>query len=280
MRAVLDEGSLADLIGRWPAEHSAVAVVGVDGSVRRAGDVDREFRLASVSKPLGALAILVAVEEETVGLEDPAGPPGSTLRHLLAHASGLAFDGDRVLAPPRTRRIYSNTGVEVAAAHLEAAAGVPFGTYQREAVFDRLGMTRTELRGSPASEVVSVVDDLVRVAHELLAPTLLHPSTMEEATSPVFPELAGVLPELGRFDPNPWGLGFEVRGHKQPHWTGTRNSPATFGHFGGSGTFLWVDPVAGLACIGVTDRNFGRWAIEAWPALSDTVLAALSPDGR
>jgi CubicO group peptidase (beta-lactamase class C family) len=276
---VLDEASLAGWIGRWPAGHAAVAVVGVDGSVRRAGDLDREFRLASVSKPLTALAILVAVEEETVGLDDPAGPPGSTLRHLLAHASGLAFEGDRVLAAPGTRRIYSNTGVEVAAAHLEAAAGVPFAAYQREAVFDRLGMAGTELRGSPASGVVSVVGDLARVAHELLAPTLVHSSTMAEARSPVFPDLAGVLPELGRFDPNPWGLGFEVRGHKQPHWTGTRNSPATFGHFGGSGTFLWVDPVAGLACIGLTDRAFGRWAIEAWPVFSDAVLGSLSQDG-
>jgi CubicO group peptidase (beta-lactamase class C family) len=266
------------MIGRWPVEHAAVAVVGADGSVRRAGDLDRQFRLASVSKPLAALAILVAVEEETVGLDDAAGPPGSTLRHLLAHASGLAFDGDRVLARPGTRRIYSNTGVEVAAAHLEAAAGIPFAAYQRESVFDRLGMARTELRGSPASGVVSVVDDMARVAQELLVPTLLDASTLAEATSPVFPELAGVLPELGRFDPNPWGLGFEVRGHKQPHWTGTRNSPETFGHFGGSGTFLWVDPQAGLACVGLTDRAFGPWCIEAWPVFSDAVLA-LSPDG-
>jgi CubicO group peptidase (beta-lactamase class C family) len=276
----LDEGTLAHLIGRWPAEHAAVALVDIEGSVHRAGDLDHEFRLASVSKPLAALAVLVAVEEETVGLDDPAGPPGSTLRHLLAHASGLAFDGDRVLAAPGTRRIYSNTGIELAAAHLEAAAGVPFATYQREAVLDRLGMTRTELRGSPASDVVSVVDDMTRVAHELMVPTLLHPSTMAEATSPVFPELAGVLPALGRFDPNPWGLGFEVRGHKSPHWTGTRNSPETFGHFGGSGTFLWVDPPSGLACIGLTDRAFGRWAAEAWPVFSDAVLGGLSPDGR
>ena len=52
----------------------------------------------------------------------------------------------------------------------------------------------------------------------------------------------------------------------------TRNSPRTFGHFGGSGTFLWVDPEADVALACLTDRDFGPWALEAWPALSDAVL--------
>jgi CubicO group peptidase (beta-lactamase class C family) len=48
-------------------------------------------------------------------------------------------------------------------------------------------------------------------------------------------------------DPNDWGLGFELRDTKEPHWTGTRNSPRTYGHFGGSGSFLWLDPEPGDA---------------------------------
>ncbi|HSY00101.1 MAG TPA: serine hydrolase, partial [Streptomyces sp.] len=47
----------------------------------------------------------------------------------------------------------------------------------------------------------------------------------------------------------------------------------TFGHFGQSGTFLWIDPVAGLACVALTDRAFGPWAIEAWTPFTDAVLA-------
>ena len=70
---------------------------------------------ASVTKVLTALAVWVAVEEGTVDWDDPVGPPGSTLAHLLAHASGLAPDRDTVLAPPGTRRIYSNRGFELAA---------------------------------------------------------------------------------------------------------------------------------------------------------------------
>ena len=46
----------------------------------------------------------------------------------------------------------------------------------------------------------------------------------------------------------------------------------SFGHFGAAGTFLWVDPVAGLALAVLTEREFGEWAREAWPVLSDAVL--------
>jgi CubicO group peptidase (beta-lactamase class C family) len=88
-----------------------------------------------------------------------------------------------------------------------------------------------------------------------------------------FRGLAGVLPDFGRFDPNDWGLGFELRDDKSPHWTGTRNSPRTFGHFGGSGTFLWVDPDAGIALGVLTNLDFGDWSKEAWPRLSDADLA-------
>ena len=91
-----------------------------------------------------------------------------------------------------------------------------------------------------------------------------------------FPRLDGVLPGFGRQTPNDWGLGFELRDHKSPHWTGSRNSPRTFGHFGRSGTFLWVDPAAGIALACLTDRPFGDWAAEAWPRLSDDVIGSLT----
>ena len=74
---------------------------------------------------------------------------------------------------------------------------------------------------------------------------------------------------------NDWGLGFELRDGKRPHWTGERNSPRTFGHFGAAGTFLWVDPGVGLALACLTDLEFGDWAKDAWPRLSDSVLEEL-----
>jgi CubicO group peptidase (beta-lactamase class C family) len=55
---------------------------------------------------------------------------------------------------------------------------------------------------------------------------------------------------------------------------GEVNSPETFGHFGGAGTFLWIDPVADIALVALTDRVFGPWALEVWPSFADSVLAA------
>ncbi len=262
-------------VGSWPAAASAGAVVpGGGGATVTAGAADRPFAWASVTKVLTAMAIWVAVEEGTVTWDDPAGPPGATLVHLLAHASGLAPDSDAVLAPPGTRRIYSNRGIEIAAAHLEAAAGMPFVEYLAAAILEPLDMTTTELRGSPAAGAWGTLSDLLALGRQLLSPTVVHRSTLAHATSPAFPGLAGVLPGFGRQDPNDWGLGVEIRGHKAPHWTGRCNSPATFGHFGQAGGFLWVDPAAGVALASLGERPFGPWAADAWPALSDAVLAA------
>ena len=88
-----------------------------------------------------------------------------------------------------------------------------------------------------------------------------------------FPGIKGVLPGFGRMEPNDWGVGFELRDAKSPHWTGARNSPRTFGHFGRTGSFLWVDPERGLALACLTDLAFGDWARDAWPRLADAVLA-------
>ncbi len=262
-----------DLLAGWDTPHAAAGVVGPEGGVLGAwGDVDRVGRWASVTKLVAALTTLVAVEEGTVALDDPAGPPGSTVRHLLAHASGLAFEERRAMAEPGRRRIYSNHGYEVLAAAVGVRVGMPFERYAAEAVLDPLDMARTRFEGSAAAGLVGPLADLLRLAAELLRPTLVSRGTLEQARTVAFPGLSGVLPGVGRFDPLDWGLGFEVRSRKSPHWTGTRNSPATFGHFGGSGSFLWVDPEHGLACAALSGREFGPWALTTWPAFSDAVL--------
>ncbi len=264
-----------ELIDTWPVSTAAAAVVTADGRTFSHGPAARPFPLASVTKPLAAYAVLIAVEEGATELDEPAGPPGSTVRHLLAHASGLAFDEHRVMAEPGTRRLYSNAGFEVLGDHVAKATGMPFAEYLRQAVLDPLGMADTGLPGSPAKDGVSTSADLSRFAAELLAPRLLAPQTLAEATAVVFPGLSGVLPGFGHQRPNDWGLGFSLRGHKSPHWTGASSSPGTFGHFGQSGTFLWVDPAVRAACVALTDRAFGPWAAEAWPVFTDAVLAEL-----
>lgn len=267
--------SALDLVGGWAAPEARAAVVGRPGrgvlAIR--GDRDRPGRWKSVTKLATALAVLVAVEEEAVDLDEPAGPPGATVRHLLAHASGLAFDGDDVLAEPGRRRIYSNRGFEILADVVTGRAGMPFGQYLAESVLAPLGLTGTRLDGTAAAGLVGPLDDLVRLAAELLTPTVISARTLRRATTVAFPGLAGILPGFGRHGPLDWGLGFEIRDAKSPHWTGGRNSPGTFGHFGASGSFLWIDPEAGLACAVLSGRDFGPWAVDAWPALAEAVLA-------
>ncbi|HEY3261743.1 MAG TPA: serine hydrolase domain-containing protein [Pseudonocardiaceae bacterium] len=261
-------------VTEWPVDHVAAAVVTANGVVT-GGEPDRPFYLASVTKPLTAYAVLIAAEAGTVDWEAPAGPEGSTVRHLAAHTSGLSFGDHTVLAKPGRRRIYSNTGFDVLGDFVAAKVGKPFAEHLRQAVLAPLGMGETRLNGSPAEGAVSTARDLAKFAAELLAPTLVRPAALAAATSVAFPGLDGVLPGYGRQKPNDWGLGFEIRDGKSPHWTGARNSARTFGHFGQSGTFLWVDPDAGAACLALADRDFGPWAIEAWPPFSDGVLAAL-----
>ncbi len=266
-------------IDDWPVPHAAAAVVGPAGVLAARGPQRHPFALASVTKPLAALAVLVAVEEEAVALDDPADEqlvPGATLRHLLAHASGLAPERPLRSFPPATRRVYSNVGIERAAALVSAATGMSFTDYLTEAVLEPLRLTATSLPGSPARDGVSTVADLAAVLHELQSPTgLLSTATLTELRTLQYAGLRGVLPGFGGQDPNDWGLGFEIRGAKSPHWTGTGNSPATYGHFGQSGTMLWLDPQAGVGLVALADVDFGDWARAAWPQLSDAVLAAL-----
>src|SRR5438874_1804932 len=262
-------------IDEWPASAAAAGVVRDADVVAVGGPRDRVFRWASVTKLVTALAALVAAEEGVIDLDEPAGPQGSTVRHLLSHASGLPFESGGPTSRPGQRRVYSNVGFETLAEYIAGAAEMPFTDYLSTGVLQPLGM-RSELRGSPASELHGTLDDLLLLGRELQRPTLIAPETLAEATSIQFPGLAGVLPDFGRMRPNDWGPGFELRDRKSPHWTGSRNSPGTFGHFGGSGTFLWVDPAAGVALGVLTNLEFGDRAKEAWPLLSDAVLREIA----
>jgi CubicO group peptidase (beta-lactamase class C family) len=263
-----------DLVSTWPVDHVAAAVVRPSGVDEVAGDTRWPFALASVTKLLTSMAALVAVEEQSIDLDEPAGGvEGATVRHLLAHTSGLPFEGETPVARPGSRRIYSNTGIERLAAHVAARTEIPFSTYLTEAVFEPLGMRSTYLGDrSPASGADASIVDMAAFARELLAPRILSADTLAEATRVQFPGLSGILPGIGRMEHCDWGLGFELRDNKTPHWTGSRNSPRTFGHFGGTGTFLWVDPDAAVACVALTDRPFDSWALAVWPALADAVL--------
>ena len=274
-------------VAEWPVPNVSACVVssgrGPAEILAHHGQLDRVYRLASITKMVSAYAIAIAVEETVLDLDaalpvSTAGQAHVTLRHLLSHAAGYPFDGHTAVAPVETSRIYSNTGIEIAAEWLELQSGISFGEYLTEAVLIPLQMTSSQFSGSAAHGLSSTVSDLAKFAGELLVPHLVSPVTLAEATRTQYPDLDGIVPGMGRYTPCPWGLGMEIAGEKSPHWMGRERSPSTFGHFGGAGTMMWVDPEADVSLIALTDQSFDQWAAAAtrqWAQLSDQVLAAV-----
>src|SRR5690606_36177504 len=266
-----------------PVDLPFTHVVGVSDAQRTLhvqGDQAAVFPLASVSKPISALGALVAVSRGLLDLDEPAGPPGATVRHLLAHTAGYPFEGEETVGGVGARRIYSNSGFDVLAAHLEDATGRDLTDWLEETVISALDLVDLEVDGSAAAGFRGSVRDLLAIGRELLAPTLIPEELWREATSVQFPGLDGILPGYGRQRPNDWGLGFEIRDGKDPHWTGSASSPRTFGHFGQAGTFLWVDPEAGLTAAFLGAEPFGPAHVEAWPGLTDALLARFGGAAR
>lgn len=278
-----------DRISQWPVDTVAAAVVRLGDDLPGGLDVlDSEgptghvFRLASIGKTMATWATLVAVEEGTVSLDDALDDGVDdghvrTVRHALAHAAGYGFDAGSPTAAPERRRTYGNLAFELVADHVAAASGMPFADYLSVGVFEPLAMTSSSLDGSPATQVHSTVDDVARFLAETVTPVLVTAETAAEARRVQWPDLGGIVPGVGRFETCPWGLGFEIRGDKSPHWTSRANSHATYGHFGGAGTMTWVDPAIdpAIGVVALTDRSFDEWADDAltlWPELGDAVL--------
>jgi CubicO group peptidase (beta-lactamase class C family) len=174
---------------QWDAPGMSVAVV-VDGKIAWArgfglADVENDvparadtvYRIASISKPMTATAVMQLVEKGQVHLDDlvqkyvPSFPDrglGVTLRHLMTHTSGIrhyngggefndkehfdslaaafeVFENDPLLFTPGTRYSYSTYGYNLLAGVVEAASGLAFEAYMREKVWTPSGMSVTRL---------------------------------------------------------------------------------------------------------------------------------------
>ncbi|WP_350258453.1 serine hydrolase domain-containing protein [Scrofimicrobium sp. R131] len=255
-----------------PFPHALVAIDQAGEPIWQEGDLSQPFPFASVTKLLTALGVHLAVQDGYLRLDQPAGPEGSTVAHLLAHASGLAPEGEgtRMAARVGSRRIYSNQGYEVLGEVVTAATGDPDWTRNR--LLAPLGAEGITIAGTPAWSAVGSALDLSLVLQELLQPELLSRASWEAFRSPAFPSLRGVLPGYGTQERNLWGLGPEIRDRKHPHWTGTRADPSTFGHFGVSGSFLWVDPTRAVGALFLGQERFGDWHKANWHQLNDRLI--------
>lgn len=263
-----------DLLAGWPAGSSAVALrldAGAVHVVDEAGDLEARRPWASVSKLAVALAFGV---EQDWGLHDfteGLGPRGATLANLLSHSAGLGLEEGDPTSPVGTRRVYSNVGVDLAVAAVVGASSAAAWLDQR--VFSALGMSSTSLEGRPSSGVVGSTSDLATLAVAWLRPDAVSRPTRDRMIAPYIPDLAGVVPGFGRFDPCPWGLGPEVAGAKH-HWMGAWE-PESFGHFGQSGSLALMNAREGIGVVAVAGEAFGPWAVALWPTWTSALLERL-----
>ena len=231
----------------WPCEHVAVGVtgastrvaatrpafrVGVGDEARDGGrDAGRRRGGDRRSRRAGRAA----------GLDVPASARACVRAAVRARAADLA--------PGRAARL-----LELRLRGRRSARRGARGDAVRGVLRARLvghGVVSAGLAGSGAQ---GTLDDLLAVARELQAPAASHRRRSPRRRTVQFPGLEGVLPGFGRQDAE--RLGARARAPRRASRRTGRaraNSPATFGHFGRSGTFLWVDPEAGIA-LGVPHR--------------------------
>jgi CubicO group peptidase (beta-lactamase class C family) len=260
------------LMASWP-QGGAAALWRLDGDAHCEwswGDTERVRPWASVTKVAVALAVGVEIGWGSHRLDEPAGPEGATLAHLLSHASGLGTEVGSLGATVGTKRIYSNAGYDAIAAHVVRDGDVAQWLSQR--VADALGI-RWLFDGRASSGLYGSLDALSRLSVAWLRGDCVDPDTYRRLTSPFLPDLSGVTPGWGSFSPNLWGLGPEIKGQKN-HWMGSRFSPSSFGHFGRSGSFMLIDPIEKIAVCALSDEPFGPWSQQLWPALLDTLHEA------
>ena len=151
---------MQDVLARaddWPVDTVAVGATRPDATVATHGPTDRVFRWASVTKVLTAWTTLVAVQDGHLHLDEPAGPEGSTVRHLLAMTSGLT-DSESYKIPagidpyaylsllpvdrtPGTRWHYDTQVYRLLFPVLEAATGEPLQAYTDSRLSRPLGLT-------------------------------------------------------------------------------------------------------------------------------------------
>ncbi len=260
------------ILGEWSFDCGLV-VVDAEGILHEEGVTTTDYPFASVTKPLAAYAAMIAVDRHLLDLDAPAGPraPGATIRHLMSHASGLPFEAGYPAQRPERHRVYSNVGIEVMGERFEEETGIDIQTWVDEQVLTPLGIADLIFTGSPAYGAHGTARALAELVREWMRPTLVSPESYRAATSIQFPGLDGVVPSYGRHKENAWGLGFEIHAHKDPHWLSPAHSPETFGHFGASGSFAWVDPKRGVGAAFLGAEPYNKEHHAKWTDLNTRI---------
>ncbi len=209
------------------------------------------------------------VREGAVELDEPAGRPAPRSGTSSRTPPGWRSTNTASRPHPGTR-LYSNAGFEVLGDHVAKATDIRFFEYVRQALLEPLGMDSTSLDGSPAKDGVSTVADLVRFAAEVQAPRLLDPRTVGGDDGAV-PGHKGRAARVRAPEPQRLGARLRDPGLQIAALDGWFVLAPDVRSLRAVGTFLWIDPDAGAACVALTDRAFGPWAAEAWTPFTDAV---------
>lgn len=257
----------------------AVCIIDAAGDEYLLGAGERRYAFASVTKLLAAHVIADAVSSGFTSfdelVEDAAiRPDHVTLADLISHAGGVRPEGQDPIEA-RIKRIYTNEAFDIAERNFIARLGHGFETSTIGKLFaDGLaGQLRSSITidGSCAKSGSGTFDDLAIILREIREPEYLDHDTHAQLTSVHLPELSGIVPGWGNYDRNTWGLGYEIKGNKNPHWTGSSASEKTYGHFGQSGVFVMHDPVNMISIACASHHDFGPWAKEVWPAMCEEI---------
>lgn len=311
---------------------------------------DAIFLIASITKPIVAMGVMLLIERGQLTLNDRVvdffpefgkkGKIPTTIRHLLTHTSGLpdmlpdnvelrkqhsprsAFvAGTCEVTPdfPAGRSVqYQSTGIAMLGAIIEKISGLSCGQFLRREFFGPLGMTDTEL-GAPDDWFAGMHPRVNRIAElrvsadqadvadwnwnsrywrQLGAPwggllttpwdlglfaqlmlnggragdkSLLASATIVEATRNQLAPMKDVPDEERRF--RPWGFGWRLQWANHASTFGDLVSPTAFGHWGATGTMLWIDPASdSFALILTTQPLDGSQA--SFQRLSNAIVGA------
>jgi beta-lactamase class C len=209
---------------------------------------------------------------------------------------------------------YSNVGTALAARAAARIDGRDFHTILQRDVLDSAGLDGIAMRpATRLDERIAYVDDAAGVggpsesynsqywrqlaipwggyfgtASEVLRfassflldqPSPLPAAVRAEMVVDQTGGVAGGVNSAGvRWERGAWGYGWEVKGSKRNHWTGTRTSERTWCHWGQAGTLVWLDPDRKLGVAMFANRTVTNgWPLRPprWCTLSDAIIAAM-----
>lgn len=253
-----------------------VAYIDPHNQIKTFGKGEGNYRLASVTKLLSTLVFTDAIVHEFFDFSDIVdidyfGDNNVTFADLLAHASGTRPEYNDPIAP-RTKRIYTNEAFELAEQFFIKKLGSSFSGANVAQIFSdglkgHLG-DHIHLESSCAHGAIGDDEGIVALMNEIRNPSFIPQSIFSKLTQTYLPELEGILPGWGNYKHNTFGIGFEIKGDKTPHWTSELSSPQTYGHFGQSGAFIFHDPENNISGCCLSNSDFAPWAKVAFPVLS------------